>query len=269
MEILLSFAILLAVFALALYAFYFLMSLIDSCWLHFFDKPVFVHVYPIQKKITVEEEYFLNQNFTFYRKLSNRRKSYFNHRLAKFNSKYRFIARENMIVTNEMKTLVGGTYVMLTFGMRNYLVSSFDKILVYPEVFYSANNEQYFKGEFNPKLKTVVYSWKHFLESHNCNNDNLNLGIHEFVHAIHFHALKNNDSSSLCFKKHYIQILKEVNYPVNRQRLINSDYFRVYAYTNQFEFISVIVEHFFETPLQFKVEFPELYAKVSLLLNHK
>ncbi|MFD0777392.1 hypothetical protein ACFQZF_01445 [Flavobacterium myungsuense] len=31
--------------------------------------------------------------------------------------------------------------------------------------------------------------------------------------------------------------------------------------------MSVIIEHFFETPDQFKIEFPELYINVSKMLN--
>jgi Mlc titration factor MtfA (ptsG expression regulator) len=38
-------------------------------------------------------------------------------------------------------------------------------------------------------------------------------------------------------------------------RLVNSDYFRVYAYTNQVEFLAVIFEHFFETPKLLKASF--------------
>jgi Mlc titration factor MtfA (ptsG expression regulator) len=50
-------------------------------------------------------------------------------------------------------------------------------------------------------------------------------------------------------------------------RLVNSDYFRVYAYTNQVEFLAVIFEHFFETPKLFKSQFPELYNYVREMIN--
>ena len=55
--------------------------------------------------------------------------------------------------------------------------------------------------------------------------------------------------------------------PNNNKRLNESDYIRIYAYTNEFEFIAVILEHFFETPVQFKREFPELYEKVRSMIN--
>ncbi|WP_410603855.1 zinc-dependent peptidase, partial [Bacillus sp. SIMBA_008] len=47
------------------------------------------------------------------------------------------------------------------------------------------------------------------------------------------------------------------------------EYFREYAYTNKFEFLAVILEHFFETPEIFKREFPELYLNVKTMINFK
>ncbi|NJM80811.1 MAG: zinc-dependent peptidase [Flavobacterium sp.] len=61
--------------------------------------------------------------------------------------------------------------------------------------------------------------------------------------------------------------MQEVKHPSNYSRLLNSNYFRIYAYTNEFEFIAVILEHFFETPKQFKEEFPQLFEKVKTMIN--
>lgn len=247
----------------------FILSLLDDVCLALFNKPLYIHFYLFPKKISEEEQFILRQKFTFYKNLSNKRKKYFHHRVAVFSKKYQFIAREDFQLNKENQILISATYVMLTFGMRKYLVDIFDKIIIYPEEYFSTHSEQYHKGEFNPRMKAVAFSWKHFYEGYEINNDNLNLGIHEFSHVIHHHSLRNNDASSLSFKKHFETIMKEINHPPNRQRLIDSNYFRIYAFTNQFEFISVIIEHYFETPEQFQMEFPELYSNVSKMLNHK
>jgi Mlc titration factor MtfA (ptsG expression regulator) len=47
------------------------------------------------------------------------------------------------------------------------------------------------------------------------------------------------------------------------------NYFRLYAYTNQYEFIAVILEYFFETPREFKQKLPELYGMVKKMINFK
>ncbi|WP_374707785.1 zinc-dependent peptidase [Flavobacterium sp. J372] len=48
-----------------------------------------------------------------------------------------------------------------------------------------------------------------------------------------------------------------------------SGYLRDYAYTNQFEFLAVVLEHFFETPTEFKQRFPELYGMVKRMINFR
>ena len=42
---------------------------------------------------------------------------------------------------------------------------------------------------------------------------------------------------------------------------------RAYAFENQFEFISVLIENFIETPLEFRTKFPKIYSKVKQMLN--
>jgi Mlc titration factor MtfA (ptsG expression regulator) len=247
----------------------FIVSVLDDISIALFHKPLYIHLYLNPKKISPEEASFLRQKFPFYQKLSEKHIVYFNHRLATFKETYQFIPREDFQINREMQTLVAGTYVMLTFGMRRYLINSFDKIIIYPEEYYSSYTEQYHKGEFNPRMKAVVFSWKDFMAGYEIGNDNLNLGIHEFSHVIHHHSLRSNDGSSLAFRKQHDRLHKEVNHPPNRQKLIDSEYFRIYAYTNHFEFISVIIEHYFETPNAFKMQFPELYENVSKMLNHK
>ena len=252
-----------------LYFIMFIMSLLDDISIFLFQKPLYIHLYFNLKKISEQEKAILRQNFPFYVNLSEKHKCYFHHRLASFNEKYAFIPRENFTIDKEVQTLVAGTYVMLTFGMRFYLINSFDKIIIYPEEYYSTHTEQYYKGEFNPRMKAVVFSWKDFKEGYEIDNDNLNLGIHEFSHVVHYHCSRSSDGSSLAFRKQYEKLYKEVNHPPNKQRIIDSNYFRIYAYTNQYEFISVIIEHYFETPQEFNSVFPELFLSVSLMLNHK
>ena len=252
-----------------LYFFAFAFSVVDDISIAVFDKPLFIHVYLRPKKVTPEQEYILRQKFQFYKKLSEKHKIYFHHRLATFIDSYKFIPREDFQMNMEAETLISATYVMLTFGMRRYIINSFDKIIVYPEIYYTTQSGEYYKGEFNPRLKAVVFSWKDFVSGYEIDNDNLNLGIHEFSHAIHCHSLRSDDGSSLAFKKQFEIINRELNNPATRQRLIDSPYFRIYAYTNAFEFIAVIIEHYFETPEEFKKEFPELFNHVSKMLNNK
>nr|WP_300570013.1 zinc-dependent peptidase [Flavobacterium sp.] len=243
--------------------------MIEPGYIAIYNKPLYIHFYLFPKKLSESQINILQSEFMFYKKLSQREKKYFEYRVAEFISEYEFIGKEGVVVTDQMKVLIAATSTMLTFGMKNYLYEIFQRIIIYPEEYYSTVDEVYHKGEFNPRMRTLVFSWKHFLEGYSIDNDNYNLGLHEFAHALNFQALKSNDTSMIIFKDMYKEILEYIHHPENAKRFFESDYFRIYAYTNKFEFFAVILEHFFETPQQFKLKFPELFHKVELMINYK
>lgn len=242
---------------------------VEPIYAFVFRKPVYVHFYVSPKKLPLSQLSILHSQFDFYKKLSRREKQYFEHRVAVFLKKYPFHGREGLVITSEMKVLIAATAIMLTFGLRSYLFDVIDKIIVFPDAYYSKMSDNYHKGEFNPRMRAIVFSWKHFKEGFEISNDNLNLGLHEFSHVLHYQGLKSSDTSATIFAVTYNEIMEQVKYPPNYSKLINSDYFRIYAYTNEFEFIAVILEHFFETPSQFKQEFPLLFEKVKVMINFK
>ncbi|WP_379811365.1 zinc-dependent peptidase [Flavobacterium chuncheonense] len=241
---------------------------VEPIYAFVFRKPMYVHFYPFPKNLKLNELQILNQRFDFYKKLPKKKKGYFEHRVADFLESYAFYGKDGLEVTDEMRVLIAATATMLTFGLRNYRLTVIEKVIIYPDIYYSQLNDQYHKGEFNPMMRAIVFSWKHFLEGYEIGNDNLNLGLHEFSHALHFQGLKNTDTSATIFAATYEDIIAQVKHPANYKRLINSNYFRIYAYTNEFEFIAVILEHFFETPQQFKMEFPELFEQVKVMINY-
>ncbi|MFV7234548.1 zinc-dependent peptidase [Flavobacterium sp. ZB4R12] len=241
---------------------------VEPAYVFFFNKPLYIHWYPISKKLKSNQRQILVNDFPFYNRLSPKRKMYFEHRVKEFIANYQFIGNE-IVITEQMQMLIAGTYVMLTFGMRNYLVSLFAKIIIYPSSYYSTVNQAYHKGEFNPRMKAIVFSWEDFLLGHSTSNDNINLGLHEFSHVLHFHCLKSNDPSAIIFFDEFNEVMKYYNDPILNNELIQKGYFRLYAFENQFEFLSVILEHFFETPHVFKQEHPELYKHIAVMINFK
>lgn len=246
---------------------YLILNTLEHYHLMFFNKPVFVHFYVSPKSVSETDRIILQNKIDFYNKLDIKKKRYFEHRVAKFISHYQFVAKEDLIITKEMKVMIAATAVKVTFGMRKYLLDVFDKIIIYPGIYYSTINDAWHKGEFNPRMKALVFSWQDFEEGYDYSNDNLNLGIHEFAHAIHLHGLRRTDASSLQFAKMYVKIRQYIEKPEVLNALIESNYFRIYAYTNHFEFIAVVLEHFFETPEQFEIEYPELFKKVRKMIN--
>lgn len=230
-------------------------------------KPLYNHFYIYLRKLNSKQKSILKSEFSFYKKLPDKQKKYFEHRTASFIKDKDFIGRGNAI-TDNMKVLISATAVMLTFGFRDFYIGLISKIVVYPNKFYSNTNKAYHKGEFNPKLKTLVLSWEDFKEGYNVDNDNLNLGIHEITHAIHLNSIKERDVSSTVFSDSFKELSNLLSSNESlRSSLMASPYFRKYAYTNQFEFLAVAIENFIETPQEFKSQFPQVYYKIRQMLN--
>ena len=247
---------------------FFLNNVIEPLYFVLFKKPVYVYFHPILKKLTPAQKRILETEVAFFLRLSDKKRKYFEHRMAHFLLTYNFHGKEGIIISDEIKIAIASSYIMLTFGMRHYLIDVFDKIIIYPVSYYSTINENLHNGEFNPRYKAIVFSWQHFKEGNATDSDNLNLGIHEFAHALHQYGLKKHNNSAAIFASMYEQIKKEIRRPANAKRLKESNYFRIYAFTNEFEFLAVILEHFFETPQTFHQEFPELFLKVKRMINY-
>jgi len=231
-------------------------------------KPFFVYVPFFLRKLGSSQKRILEQKFKFYGKLTPKHRLIFEHRVALFIKDKDFIGREELEVTEEMKVLISATAVMLTFGFRDFYIGLLERIFIYPGEFYSVAREEYHKGEFNPKLKTLVLSWTDFKKGFENYHDKINLGIHEFAHAIHLNSMKERDISSTIFSDSFKELTDLIsNEEPLRKALISSKYFREYAFTNQFEFIAVVIESFIESPAELKSQFPEVYSKTKQMLN--
>ncbi|MFA7445382.1 MAG: zinc-dependent peptidase [Flavobacteriaceae bacterium] len=244
-----------------------LLAVFYNFFVYFYKKPLYTHLYFPLRKLSDREKFILQNEVDYYKKLSDKKKKYFEHRVAVFLQQHPIIPRENIVVTPQMKVLIASASVALTFGLQRFTYTSFRAILVYPDIYFSTITEQYHKGEFNPKNGVLVFSWKHFLEGNTIADDNINLGFHEFAHALHFEMKAQEHPNAHHFKKNFLLLLLEIRKTEKREKLLQSSYFREYAFENKYEFLAVLVESYFETPEAFREEFPVFYEKVRKMLN--
>ncbi len=209
----------------------------------------------------------ITRHFTFYKLLSEADKRRFEHRVKKFIDKHKFVGRDGVEITEKMRILISSTAIMLTFGMSRYLLSEFDTIIIYPKDYFSQVTKQQHKGETNPKYRTIVFSWDDFMEGIKVENDNLNLGIHELTHALHFTFMRRKSVTAINFMKRFKQLLNILKDKKLQRKIVASGYLRQYGFRNEYEFLAVLVEHFFETPEEFNEKLPEIYRMVRLMLN--
>lgn len=243
---------------------------IEMIYAAFTKRPIFIHFYLFKRKLNHQQTKALEKDFVFYQRLDNKQKSYFKHRVASFIKNKKFVGKEGFVITEEVKVIVSATAIMLTFGFRNYMISYVKNIIIYPSEYYSRISKVYHKGEFNARLKTLVLSWDNFIEGYKIEDDKLNLGIHEFAHAIHFNCIKQEDINSIIFVDTFNE-LRNILHSNNKLKteLVESKLIRSYGFTNDSELLAVIIETFIETPYEFEKLFPEIYSNVKQMLNFK
>jgi len=219
--------------------------------------------------LTLSRKRILTNYSPFYNRLSPEFQKQFEKRVHSFIKNISYISREGFQITEEVKTIVAAEACKLTFGRRRYLFPLVDRILVYPEAFSSPVNEALHQGEYNPGQRLLVLSWSDVLAGLSNHDDNINLALHEFMHCLHFESEHSNNIDAMRFGKYLEKILERLKDPELQKRLLILEFFRDYAYTNQYEFMAVLAEHIFESPEQFKAELPEIYNYMLKMLNLK
>jgi hypothetical protein len=225
---------------------------------------------PMRSRLLPVPPYYrelLGKYFRYYQGLSAENKRKFEQRVCRFIYSKRFIPRGMKEVPLEMIVFVAAVAVQITFGLPHVHLTHFDKILIYPDDYYSNITKRYHKGEVNPAFGIVVLSWRNFMEGFLHADDAINLGLHEMAHALRIENIVKSEAYSF-FDKPLLEKLDEWCHRIcSDGDHFNATFFRPYACTNTHEFFSVAVENFFERSAQFKTEVPELYGILVRLLN--
>ena len=214
------------------------------------------------------EKSLIGKNFPIYQKLPQKIKARCEERIIWFRSRKKFVFYGTIKRENDLKLILCASAVFMTMGLNNYKMRrSILRIIVYPSQYYSRINKRHHFGEYNPRFKTVIFSAKKIWEGFEIPDDNRNLAMHEFAHALTFELMKKNNWESRKFRvgiKKIKALFLEEGFV---EKLKSTHYFREYGMSNLQEFFSVAVENYVETPAIFSRDFPELYIVIRQILN--
>lgn len=216
----------------------------------------------VYKKLNEKQFEYLKE-FSFYKKLSSKNKKRFQHRVATFVGEKKFIGRENFRITDEIITKIAANACILSFGRKNYRYKLIDAVILFQKKFYSNLIEDFRTKEFNPKQEAIVFSYENIQTK-----DNRNPIVFEFMQALQVEARISNDIDSQRFNANYQNILHQLLNPETKERL-EKTLLKDYPFSNQFEFMGVLAECFFEQEIAFKRDFPELYKNVERILGYE
>ncbi len=224
--------------------------------------PVYFEFFP--RRLPVRYRQFLIQHEKFFRSLSPNLQRSYGSRLMKFLGSKDFKTRDGLKLTTEMKLLIASAAIKISFGLRDFSYPIFHTIIIYSDEFYSKVSNLYVKGETNAS-GVIVFSWADLKYGNDIPDDSINLGYHEFAHALFLDQLMSGYET--VFKEHYREWLVFIAQTSKLEEVRERQVFRDYAAVNEQEFFAVALENFFEKPDYFKAELPQLYKLMAEMLN--
>lgn len=222
-----------------------------------------------KRKLNKSDLQLLQAKFPYYARLSSSHKKEFERKLEIILSTKEFVGRGGIsMVTEEMELLIGATISMVTFGWKRVRLPHFQRILVYPNAYYSSITKTYHRGEVNPKFGIIAVSWNCFWEGLKDESDGINLGIHEVAHALklenYIYSNEEVEFFNPVAKRKYISIMQE---EMKNLKNGQSNLFRESAKLNEDEFFAVSLEYFFEKPEALFEAKPEFYKILVQLMQ--
>ncbi len=207
----------------------------------------------------------LERTNVYYQKLSPDYKAVFQRRVNSFIQHKSITPRQSFKLTGEMKVQLASAAVQLTLGLETWDLEYFNQIFIYPGEYKNPQTGLLHKGETNLG-GFMCFSWPDFVRGNQTPDDKINLGLHEFGHALRFSGIKGH-ATDYFFDNYFKRWLASAYIEFSRMRNGYQSIFRKYGAVNINEFFSVVIETFFETPMEFKAALPELYKHTSILLN--
>ena len=167
--------------------------------------------------------------------------------------------------STEMPILISAVAVQLTFGLDKFMLNYFDDIFVIRDDYHYGMYSRPFMGHVD---QTGIYlSWDNFMKGLLGQTPNCNVGLHEMGHALAYVNFITQTEEDKNFKKEFLNFSKIARPIFASMQEGKKNLLGDYAGTNYHEFWAVSVELFFENPVRFKHEMPELYEAISRVLN--
>jgi len=208
---------------------------------------------------------FFKKYFNYYNLLSDKEKRRFIYRAYNLSNTLKIVGRQGFEISEKVKFFVVAAQVQLTFGFNNYYLNRFKTIFVYPDTYRNPVTGNLHDGEVNPR-GLIVLSWKKLVKGHVVADDKINLGLHEFAHAL-MHTVLHSENHEAGLDYYLDKILKLSKDEIVKIKSSDHHFFRDYAGTNIFEFFAIAIEYFFEVPKDFRKELPLLYTYLVKLLR--
>jgi MtfA peptidase len=220
-----------------------------------------------EKKFAEKETFYhsiVSRHIKYYNRLGleDQRKFLFRTYLFKKSRKFHYIEVKE---SAEMPVLISAVAVQLTFGLDKFMLNYFNDIFILKDDYHYGFYSRPFMGHVDQS--GIYLSWDNFIKGIDGQTPYCNVGLHEMGHALAYVTFITETEEDKHFKKEFKNFSKVARPIFASMQAGNKNLLGDYASVNYHEFWAVAVETFFENPVCFRNELPELYTAMSLLLK--
>ena len=203
---------------------------------------------------------------SYYRALSQENQKKFRRRVMIASATLDFTPNNFPMVTHEMIVLITSALIQITFGLQNFQIDRFRKIIVVPNN-YNFLHFQNLLGHVDFEERCIVLSWPSVKEGYLIPDDAMNVALHEIAHA-----LQEENRCRLAYNAFFDKQSMEEWEIEGVKKMVQikqgqHSFLKDYGGINMLEMFSVCIETFFEQGEEFERRLPRLYYAVAKLLN--
>jgi MtfA peptidase len=208
---------------------------------------------------------YLEARVPFFRQLSPELRERFLERLKLFVWEKEFIGANELVITDEVRVVVGATAVQLVLYLDLAYYDRLREIIVYPGAFKLPEHTGIVLGEAK-HWGQVILSWQAVLAGLDNPRDGHDTAAHEFAHVLDRADGAFDGTPRLRQYSHYrawASVMDEHYQALRRGRPMERKVLDDYGAQNEAEFFAVATEAFFEKPRQMKEKTPDLYEEMK------
>ncbi len=202
--------------------------------------------------------FFLEKVFPYYRHLSPREKKRFRIRVNMYMIATDFMPKAMEIVPEDIKGLIAANIVMLTFGLKDYRLSGFEKIVVYPHPFPSPQFPKHLhSSEIFEEDGVILFSTEHLVPGATQQTKFYNIALHEYARIF----AKTNPNLP------YPKLDTSIPRKLEMISGFENEKVREYIGLPQLDPFLLSINYFFTFPAKYKQILPEVFDAYLKVFN--
>lgn len=206
---------------------------------------------------------FLLEKSSYYKNLDSDFQIEFRYRVYTISRSCRFYGMDGIKIQDEHRWLICMAAVQLNFGLGEYRLPILKNVVVHPGIF---NKGHYglIHFYFEERINTLEVSLKAFEDGFKNQSDGINAGLHA-LSSVMASLVKNHLNNDRVYEYFLPDALEQVYDEYASSGSEKKMFFGDKTITDEYQFLAVAIERFFEQSAKMKLLFPGIYQNLCLL----